>query len=142
RHPDGNRPGEMTTEAEPSTRERRPDRAALAIAVALAAVSGVVFWNTSRLGGAASYARIGPTAFPFTIAAGLMLAAIGTAVKAWRGGFPVRERDELQPILWIVGGLTVQMLSISTVGFSLATGLLFAATARGFGRGPLWMTIP
>ena len=26
--------------------------------------------------------------------------------------------------------------------FSIATGLLFAATAKGFGRGPLWMTVP
>ena len=26
--------------------------------------------------------------------------------------------------------------------FAIATGLLFAFAARGFGRGPLWMTIP
>jgi putative tricarboxylic transport membrane protein len=31
---------------------------------------------------------------------------------------------------------------MKTIGFSIATGLLFAAAARGFGRGPLWMTIP
>ena len=29
-----------------------------------------------------------------------------------------------------------------TAGFSIATGLLFAATAKGFGRGPLWKTVP
>ena len=43
---------------------------------------------------------------------------------------------------WIVGGLAVQMLTMKTVGFSIATGLLFAAAAKGFGKGPLWQTVP
>jgi putative tricarboxylic transport membrane protein len=45
-------------------------------------------------------------------------------------------------VLWIVGGLLAQMILLKPVGFSIGTGLLFAATARGFGRGPLWKTIP
>ena len=36
----------------------------------------------------------------------------------------------------------LQMLLLKPLGFSIATGLLFAFTARGFGRGPLWMTVP
>lgn len=59
---------------------------------------------------------------------------------AWR--FPEREKQEISPILWIVGGLAAQMLLLKTAGFSIATGLLFAATARAFGRGALWKTIP
>ena len=31
---------------------------------------------------------------------------------------------------------------MKTPASRIATGLLFAATARGFGRGPLWMTVP
>ena len=34
------------------------------------------------------------------------------------------------------------MLLLKTAGFSIATGVLFACAARGFGRGPLWMTVP
>jgi putative tricarboxylic transport membrane protein len=45
-------------------------------------------------------------------------------------------------MLWLIGGLAVQLLTMKTLGFSIATGLLFAAAARGFGRGPLWITIP
>jgi putative tricarboxylic transport membrane protein len=45
-------------------------------------------------------------------------------------------------MVWIVGGLAAQMLLLKVAGFSIATGLLFAATARAFGRGPLWLTIP
>jgi putative tricarboxylic transport membrane protein len=41
-----------------------------------------------------------------------------------------------------VGGLVAQILLLSTAGFSIATGVLFAFTAKGFGRGPLWKTIP
>jgi len=121
---------------------RRPDRAALVIAAGLAVLAAVIAWQTSRMPVTAQYARIGPTAFPYVVAAGLAALAVGTAVSAWRGGFPEREVERVSPILWIVGGLAAQMLTIRLVGFSIATGLLFALTARGFGRGPLWLTIP
>lgn len=121
---------------------RRPDWAALAIAAALAVVAAVIAWDTLRLGGGGAYARIGPTAFPFAIAAGLALLSLGTAVKAWRGDFPEREADEPGPILWIVAGLAGQMLLLKWAGFSIATGVLFAFVARGFGRGPLLVTLP
>ena len=63
-------------------------------------------------------------------------------VAGLRGEFPAREADEHAPVLWIVAGLVAQMLLIAYTGFSIATGILFAATARGMGRGPLWITIP
>jgi putative tricarboxylic transport membrane protein len=121
---------------------RRPDRAALVIAVALALLAAVIFWKTRGMPVTAQYARVGPTTFPYVIAAGLGLLAIGTAVSAWRGSFPAREHDHVAPILWIVGGLAAQMLLLKTAGFSIATGALFALAARGFGRGPLWLTFP
>ena len=76
------------------------------------------------------------------IAACLFILAICTAFVAWRGGFPAREEQNLPPMLWITGGFAAQMLLLDTFGFSIATGLLFGATAKGFGRGPLWFTIP
>jgi len=121
---------------------RRPDRAALVIAVALALLAAVIFWKTRAMPVTAQYARVGPTTFPYVIAAGLFLLAIGTAVSAWRAGFPAREADHVGPILWIVGGLAAQLLLLTTAGFSIATGFLFAFAARGFGKGPLWMTVP
>jgi putative tricarboxylic transport membrane protein len=45
-------------------------------------------------------------------------------------------------MLWLIGGLAVQLLTMKTLGFSIASGIMFSAAARGFGRGPLWMTIP
>ncbi len=121
--------------------ERRLDRAAFGIAVALAAVAIVIAVDTYNLPeGIASYARVGPRAFPYAIAAAMAVLAIATAIAAWRGKFPERPKDEYGPFYWIVGGLLVQLALIGWAGFAIATGAVFAATARAFGRGPLWMT--
>jgi putative tricarboxylic transport membrane protein len=122
--------------------KRRPDWAALVIAAALAVVAGVIAWSTASHGVGGNYARVGPTTFPYFIAAAFFGLAIWTAFEAFRGDFPPREHQQISPILWIVGGLAAQMLLLKVAGFSIATGLLFAATARAFGRGPLWQTIP
>ncbi|QOF73514.1 tripartite tricarboxylate transporter TctB family protein [Aminobacter sp. NyZ550] len=121
---------------------RRPDRAALVIAALLMVVSLVIAWSTASHGAGANYARVGPTTFPYVIAVAFFGLSIWTFFEAWRGDFPEREKQEISPILWIVGGLAAQMLLLKTAGFSIATGLLFAATASAFGRGPLWKTIP
>ena len=84
---------------------RRPDRAAFVIAVLLAVLAAVIFCETRAMKVTAAYARVGPTTFPYVIAAGLAVLAVGTALSAWRGGFPEREPERLGPILWIVGGL-------------------------------------
>lgn len=120
----------------------RVDRAGLVIALLLAVVAAVIFFSTRAMPVTAQYARVGPTTFPYAIAAGLAALAVGTAVSAVRGGFPEREPERLAPVLWIVGGLLAQILALKALGFSIATGLLFALTARGFGRGPLWATVP
>lgn len=121
---------------------RRPDGAALAIAVILAAIAAIIIYQTSQMRLPPIQARVGPTVFPYVIAGGLLLLSAGTAISALRGSFPARSDDNYGPILWIVGGLIAQILLLSTIGFSLATGVLFAFTAKGFGRGPLWKTIP
>ena len=126
----------------PSTQARRPDRAALVIAVFLAALGGLIFWDASRLAAMANYSRIGPATVPYVVATGLLVLAVWTVFEALRGDFPQRERQEFGPVVWIVGGLALQMLLLKPLGFSIATGLLFAATAAGFGKRKLWITVP
>lgn len=122
--------------------QRRPDRAAFAIALILAVVAAIIVWSTAHMAGAGMNAPVGPRTFPYAIAAVLFLLAALTVIAAWRGNFPAREPEAFGPVVWIVGGLAAQMLLLHATGFSIATGLLFAATAKGFGRGPLWLTIP
>lgn len=126
----------------PDAHRHRPDRAVLVIAVLLAALAVVIVWDTQRLAVAAAYARVGPAAFPYTIAAALLGLAAWTAVAGWRGAFPERESVEFGPVAWIVAGLVGQMALLPYAGFSVATGVLFAFTAKGLGRGPLWLTVP
>ena len=130
------------SQAEQPREERLPDRAALVIAVVLVVVSVMIAWSTYNAGGAGNTTRIGPKTFPYVIAAGLFILSIFTVFAALRGDFPARPEQNVGPMVWIVGGLVAQMFLLNVAGFSVATGLLFAATARGFGRGPLWMTIP
>ena len=122
--------------------ERRPDRAALVIAAILLVLAVTIAWDASRLGGAAQYARIGPQTIPYVIAFGLGGLGVWTIFEALRGDFPEREHQEMRPVLWIVGGLLAQLLTIRYIGFSIATGLMFALVARGFGERRLWLSLP
>ncbi len=121
---------------------RRPDWAALVIAVFLIAVAVVVFWDASHLKTIAQYDRIGPSTVPKVVALGLFCLGIWTAIEAWRGDFPEREHQEVAPVIWVIAGLAGQMLLLRTAGFSIATGVLFALTARGFGKRQIWFSLP
>ena len=85
----------------------------------------------------------GPTTFPYVIAAGLAVLAVGTALSAWRGGFPEREPERLgaDPLDRRRPGRCRSCCSSPPASRS-PPGCLFALTARGFGRGPLWLTHP
>lgn len=125
-----------------ANKQRRPDWAALVIAAGLFVLALVIAWDASRLGSGGTYARIGPQTIPYVIALCLGGLAVWTVIAAYRNDFPEREPQELAPVLWIVGGLVAQMALIKFTGFSIATGILFAMTARAFGARRLWFTIP
>ena len=122
--------------------ERRPDRAALLIAAVLALVAVIVIWSTANAPQAAGYTVVGPKTVPYIVATCLAGLAIWTAIEGIRGDFPEREEQNHPPMIWLLGGLLIQLLTIKTIGFSLAAGIMFAATAKAFGKGPLAMTIP
>lgn len=124
----------MSEPEAPATSKRRPDVAALLIAAALAILGGVIAWDSARLGTGGAYARIGPQTIPYVIAICLGGLAVWTVIEAWRGDFPEREPQEFAPIAWIVAGLLAQLILIRFVGFSIATAILFALSARGMGR--------
>lgn len=123
----------MTSKAE-NAGKHRPDWAVLAIAAGLLAIGLLVAWDASRLGTGGAYAKVGPQTIPYVIALCLGGLAVWTAIEAYRGDFPEREQQEAAPVLWIVGGLLAQMILIKFTGFSVATAILFAMTARGMGR--------
>ena len=132
----------MSLDNNKSTEQRRPDWAALVIAAVLVAIAGVIFVDVSRLKGMAGYSQVGPATVPDWIGFALIGLAIWTVIAAFRGDFPEREKQEMPALVWIIAGLAAQMLLLRVAGFSIATGVLFALTAAGFGKRKLWITIP
>ena len=133
----------MTFEGAGPSTERRPDRAALVIALLLIAVGAVIAWDVAHMrSGVAAYSRVGPKAFPYAIAAGLIGLGLLTIVQAFREQAQPLEHAEFKPMAWIIGGLIAQIVLLPYAGFAIATGAVFASTARAFGRGPLWFTYP
>ncbi|WP_137128795.1 tripartite tricarboxylate transporter TctB family protein [Rhizobium sp. FY34] len=122
--------------------ERRPDWAALVIAAVLVALAVIIYMDASRLREMMGYSPVGPSTVPTFIAIVLVGLAIWTVFAAFRRDFPEREHQEIAPVAWIIGGLAAQMLLLETAGFSIATGVLFAATAAGFGKRKIWISLP
>src|SRR3712207_2357814 len=92
---------------------RHLDKAGLAIAAALLVLSGLVFWDMSRLQLNAVYG-VGPKAMLIVVASGLAVLGVGNAVLAFRGDMPARESIDFRALLFILGGLAAL---IGIIGF-------------------------
>lgn len=119
---------------QPHETQRRPDRAALVIAAGLALFGAVIVADASRLADFGGYSGVGPGTVPRVVGVGLILLAVWTVIAALRGDFPERPRQQPVPVLWIIAGLAAQLVLLNLAGFSIATGVLFAFTARAFGQ--------
>ena len=119
----------------PGTRARKPlDRAAVGVGLFLLALAGVAAWDASGLTLTSTYG-MGPEAMPYLIAGGLAALGLGHFVVAIRGALPEREPFDRRAIAWIAAGLAALIAVIGLGGgFIVAMMLLFAATARAFGR--------
>ena len=113
---------------------RKPDRAAIAIAVFLLVVAAVTAWDASVLQLAPTYG-LGPKMMAYAVAAGMTVIGLANLVMAWQGGFPERESYDPKAIILILGGFAALIAIIAFGGgFIFATAVLFAATAAAFGR--------
>jgi putative tricarboxylic transport membrane protein len=120
----------------------RPDRAAFAIALGLALFGAVLIWDAARLPVASGYAGVGPAEMPRLVGGMLILLAGFTVLSGLRRSLPSRPRQDPGPILWITGGVVAQILLLQVAGFSIASGLLFAATAAAFGYRNFVVSLP
>src|SRR5690606_36785662 len=121
---------------------RRQDTAASVIAAGPVVVWAVVLWDSGRLADLGGYSGIGPARVPRVVGFALIGLAAWTAIVALRGDFPQRPPQNSLPILWIIAGLALQLMLLHAADFSIATAILFAFTARAFGKRNLAMTIP
>ena len=114
----------------------------LLIGLGVVGLAAVVAVSTALAPDAAAYARVGPKAVPWIVAGLLALLGSALAATALRGGWPheeAPERTDWRALAWLGAGLGLNAALIESVGFILASTLLFACVARGFGsrRPPL-----
>lgn len=122
--------------------QRRPDGAALAMAGFLGLLGAVILWDGARLHEMGGYAGVGPGDVARWIGGALLALAAWSVVAAFRETPSRPPRQDVPAVLWVAGGLVAQILLLQTAGFTIATGLLFAFTARGFGQRRLALTVP
>lgn len=116
---------------------RSIDRPALIVGLLLLAAAAIVAFDASRQTITSNYG-VGPTAMPYVVCTGLTVLGLAHFIVALRDGLPKPEEADGKALLWIIGGLVGLVACIALGGgFIIATAIIFACTARGFGRDAL-----
>jgi putative tricarboxylic transport membrane protein len=122
--------------------ERRPDGAAFIIAAILAALGALLIWQGRAIPDKGGYAGIGSGEAPLFVGLCLWALALAHVWKGLRHGAAGVPRQNPVPILFIIGGLALQLALLHVLGFSIASGLLFACTAAAFGKRNFAISLP
>ena len=90
--------------------------------------------ETSRLEVAPTHAAIGPTLFPFLIATGLLIVGALVLYQAFFGHIAHERGFELdwRAVAFVSVGLIAQMFLLESLGWIIATTLLFVAATLAF----------
>jgi putative tricarboxylic transport membrane protein len=124
------------------TQQRRPERAAFVIAMALAGLGAILIREALIIPDRSGYAGVGPSGMPWAVGWGLVVLAVWTVIDALRLRFGTADKSEVVPVLWILSGLGLQIVTLRPLGFTIASALLFACTAFSFGKRNLMLTLP
>jgi putative tricarboxylic transport membrane protein len=110
------------------------------LSLGMVLLGAFIVWQGSRVNAAASYSGIGPSLFPTLIGSGLSLIGLVLGWEALKGGWRDMPDDEAAPreADWRAFGLIslavlLHMVLIGWAGFIIASALLYAIVARGFG---------
>jgi len=110
------------------------DRPALVVGVLLLIVAALIGYDASQQTITSNYG-VGPTAMPYVVCTGLVALGLAHFFVAFREGLPKPEAADSGALFWIAGGLAALIACIAVGGgFVIAITIVFACTARGFGR--------
>nr|WP_280517806.1 tripartite tricarboxylate transporter TctB family protein [Falsirhodobacter halotolerans] len=109
-------------------------------------VTGIgVVWATTLINVSPAYARIGPNVFPRIVGGALAVFGLLLLITAINGRWqceatdPDEPRPDLGPLLWVGGGLVLNLLLIKAIGFILSSTLMYVCIAKGFGARRWWL---
>jgi putative tricarboxylic transport membrane protein len=107
----------------------------LFLGFALVLLGILILAGTLSITVAPAYSRVGPRVFPFVVAAGMIVLGILYALESWKGAqTPVEDHAvNLWPIVLISGGIVVDALLMTSLGFILSSTIVFVLVAVGFG---------
>lgn len=121
---------------------RRPDGAAFIIAAILAALGVLLIWQGRAIPDKGGYAGIGSGDMPVFVGVCLLALAAAHVWKGFAQGAIRLPRQQPLPVLMIIAGLALQLALLKPLGFSVASGLLFACTAAAFGKHRILVSLP
>ena len=99
----------------------------------------LVLYQTTQIPVSPLYSKVGPTIFPYMVAAGLLLLGAALIAQAWRGEWGETDADsddqptDRRSLGWLALGLFLNVALIDFLGFVIASTILFVCTARAFG---------
>jgi putative tricarboxylic transport membrane protein len=116
----------------------------LAIGAFVLALAGALVVGAVMLPVDKGYTIVGTRVFPLVVAMLVGIVGAGLVWQSLTGGFRLLEIGPLPPdawplsqrvqaAFWVSAGLLVDALLIDRIGFVLASTILFATAARGFG---------
>jgi putative tricarboxylic transport membrane protein len=121
---------------------RGPAWADLGVALGVVALGAIAAWQTTEIP-SSLYAAVGPRAFAWVASAMMLVMGGFLVVDALRGGWS-HESDDFGEVdwrggLWMIGALAanaalidLEIPGVGTVGFIIASTVLFTLTARAF----------
>lgn len=117
------------------TARRSVRRYGVCVGVVILLLAAVMAWQTAQIPSEAAYAQVGPAVVPWMVTAMLGVLGVVILVQALTGIWDIPEPDvplHLRGLAWVSAGLIVNLATISTLGFILASTALFVCVARGF----------
>ena len=112
----------------------------LLLSLALIAAGAFILYETRGIPDTTGAAQVGPRLFPYLI--GIGLTACGAAL-GWQGisggwrnmpsGQAQHDRPDWNAFALVSAGIVLHMILIGRAGFTVASTVLFALVARGFG---------
>ncbi len=114
----------------------------LAMGILLIVLGALTAYDAAHLRQPATDVGVGPSTFPMMIAGGLVILGALTIRSAFGNQAVSFGIPNKAPLFWILGGLIAEILLLDVTGFTFATGVMFALSARGFAKRSFLLLLP
>jgi putative tricarboxylic transport membrane protein len=118
---------------------KRPTSAQTLVGAGVIVFAILVGYLTWQIPVSPIYSKVGPTIFPYMVAAGLLVLGVLLTLQAVQGQWGETDADadesppDLRALGWLGAGLILNVALIDFLGFIIASTILFVCVCRAFG---------